>query len=87
MELRIREIAERVGIANASQLRQATGLGVSTCYQLWDGTAKRLDIDTLNTLCNVLKASPALLFDYTPDVPIEQKPSRLGSASKKGKSK
>ncbi|MEN3333089.1 MAG: Cro/C1-type DNA-binding domain [Blastocatellia bacterium] len=68
MKLKIREVAERMGIKNASQLRSATKLGVGTCYQLWEGTATRFDLDTLNTLCNALQVGPAMLFDYTPDV-------------------
>jgi hypothetical protein len=44
-----------------------TGLGLTSCYQLWEGTAQMVSLKTLNTLCNKLKAHPALLFDYTPD--------------------
>ena len=36
-------------------------------YQLWKGTAKRVSLKTLNTLCNKLKTHPAILFDYKPD--------------------
>jgi DNA-binding Xre family transcriptional regulator len=69
MRLRpVKELAEKVGIKNASHLRSKTGLGVGTCYQLWEGTATRFDLTTLNTLCNVLQIGPAFLFDYTPDV-------------------
>jgi DNA-binding Xre family transcriptional regulator len=64
----IRDVAEKVGIKNASHLRTLTGLGVGTCYQLWDGSATRFDLETLNRLCNVLQIGPAHLFDYTPDV-------------------
>ena len=70
MKLRVREVAEKVGIKNASHLRTQTGLGVSTCYQLWDGTAQGIQLETLNTLCNVLQVGPAMLFDYTPDVTL-----------------
>jgi DNA-binding Xre family transcriptional regulator len=69
VKLKVREVAEKVGVKNASHLRTLTGLGVSTCYQLWDGSAQRVDLETLNTLCNLLQVGPAMLFEYVPDVP------------------
>ena len=88
MKLRVKEIAERHGIRNANQLRDKTGLGVGTCYQLWDGTAQGIQLDTLNTLCNVLQVGPAMLFDYVPDVeqqpePLKPSPARHSKKSKK----
>ena len=68
MKLKVKEVAERVGVKNASHLRSLTGLGVGTCYQLWDGSAQRIDLETLNTLCNFLQVGPAMLFEYVPDV-------------------
>lgn len=68
MRLKVKEIAQRVGIENAKQLAKVTGLSVTSCYQLWNGTAKAISFESLNTLCNVLKAGPAILLDYTPDV-------------------
>lgn len=68
MEWRVKEIAERVGIENAAQLAARTGLGLTSAYQLWNGTAEMVAVRTLNTLCNVLQVGPAQLFDYTPDV-------------------
>ena len=83
------ELASKVGIVNASQLRTKTGLGVGTCYQLWDGTATRFDLDTLNVICNALQVGPAFLFDYTPDFdpkqgqgsPAEKAPTRAPRSS------
>jgi DNA-binding Xre family transcriptional regulator len=68
MKWRVREIAERVGIENAAQLAARTNLGLTSAYQLWNGTAEMVAVRTLNTLCNVLQVGPAQLFDYTPDV-------------------
>ncbi|MGH9765550.1 MAG: helix-turn-helix domain-containing protein [Blastocatellia bacterium] len=67
MRLRVREIAEALGIRNAAQLRTLTGLGMGSCYQLWDDSTKMVSIRTLNTLCNKLNVHPALLFEYSPD--------------------
>lgn len=79
MNLRVKEVAEKMGIKNAKQLRDITGLGMGTCYQIWDGSAKGIQFDTLNTLCNTLKAGPGLLLDYTPDAAL---PSSEPLASK-----
>ena len=76
MKLKVKEVAERLGIKNAKQLRDVTGLGMGTCYQLWDCTARGIQFDTLNTLCNKLQAGPALFFEFTPDVePQEDEPT------------
>lgn len=68
MKLKVREIAEKVGIKNAAQLRARTGLGMKTSYQLWNGETELVSLQTLNTLCNVLQCGPALLLEYTPDL-------------------
>lgn len=68
LKLQVQEIARRQGIENAAQLSKLTGLGMPSSYQLWKGTAKRVSLKTLNTLCNKLRTHPAILFDYTPDI-------------------
>jgi DNA-binding Xre family transcriptional regulator len=68
LKLMVQEIARRQGIENAAQLSKLTGIGLPSSYHLWKGTAKSISLKTLNTLCNKLKAHPALLFEYEPDV-------------------
>lgn len=67
LKLQVQEIGRRQGIENAAQLAKLTGLGMTSAYQLWHGTAKRVALKTLNTLCNKLRTHPAILFDFTPD--------------------
>jgi len=76
LKLQVQEIARKLGIENASQLSKLTGLGITSCYQLWEGTAQMISFKTLNTLCNKLKVHPAILFDYEPD--IEKGATRSG---------
>ena len=78
LKLQIQEIARKLGIENASQLAKLTGLGLTSCYQLWEGTAQMVSLGTLNTLCNKLKVHPALLFEYKPDPEEEIKHSTKG---------
>jgi DNA-binding Xre family transcriptional regulator len=68
MKLKIKDIAIKRGIKNARQLADISHVSVTSCYQLWNGTAKMISFDVMNTLCNVLQAGPHLLFDYTPDI-------------------
>jgi len=67
LKIKVDEIARKVGILNASQLSNHTGLGLTSSYQLWGGKAKVISLRTLNTLCNKLRVNPALLIEYTPD--------------------
>lgn len=71
LKLQVQEIARKMGIENASQLAKLTGLGVTSCYQIWEGTAQMISLKTLDILCNKLKVHPAILFDYMPDVEKE----------------
>jgi DNA-binding Xre family transcriptional regulator len=67
LKLQIQEIARKLGVENAAQLAKLTGLGLTSCYQLWEGTAQMVSLKTLNTLCNKLKVHPAILFEYKLD--------------------
>jgi DNA-binding Xre family transcriptional regulator len=81
LKLQVQEIARKLGVENAAQLAKLTGLGLTSCYQLWEGTAQMISLKTLNTLCNKLKVHPALLFEYKPD------PEEGTKRSVKGRSK
>ena len=81
LKLQVQEIARKLGVENAAQLAKLTGLGLTSCYQLWEGTARMVSLRTLNTLCNKLKVHPALLFEYKPD------PEEGTRRSVKGRSK
>jgi len=82
LKLQIQEIGRRQGIENAAQLAKLTGLGMTSAYQLWQGTAKAVSLKTLNTLCNKLRTHPAILFDYMPD---PEKESSITINSRKGR--
>jgi len=84
LKLQIQEIGRRQGIENAAQLAKLTGLGMTSAYQLWQGTAKAVSLKTLNTLCNKLRTHPAILFDYKPD---SEERSSIAIKSRKGRSR
>ncbi len=70
----VRELAQRAGIENASQLAKAAELYVETAYGYWEGTVTRFDASVLNKLCRFLKVPVGQLIEYIPD--DETRPAR-----------
>jgi DNA-binding Xre family transcriptional regulator len=71
LRLLIRETAIREGIDNPNALAVATGLPYETCRRLWREEATRIDLLTIEILCDALRVRPGQLFDYEyePDRP------------------
>ena len=63
----VREVAEKMGLTSANQLRVQAGLHAETAYKLWDGSATRVDMETINKLCNLLKVPVGMLIEHVPD--------------------
>lgn len=57
------------GLPPLTQIAIAEGSGVaqSVISSLLNGKSKRIDLATINGLCNYLAIRPGDLFDYTPD--------------------
>jgi DNA-binding Xre family transcriptional regulator len=67
VKLKVRELAEQLGIENAGQLAALTGIGRTSAYQIWNGEADMIALETINRLCKGLAAQPAALFDFVPE--------------------
>lgn len=67
MKWNVKEIAEARGIMNARALGKLAEVPPMSIYQIWDGSAKRVDLGTLNKLCTVLRVPLALLLEHVPD--------------------
>lgn len=65
--LRIKEVAEAKGYDNPFALSQATGINYAICYKLWHTERRRVDLGTLEKLCDALKVSPGRFFEYERD--------------------
>jgi DNA-binding Xre family transcriptional regulator len=78
--LNISDPAIREGIPNANALAVTTGLPYETCRKLWRGTATRIDLKTIERLCDVLRVRPGQLFDYEyePDKPRSKRKTARG---------
>jgi DNA-binding Xre family transcriptional regulator len=81
LKVLIRETAIREGIENPNALAQATGLPYETCRRLWREDATRIDLLTIEVLCNTLRVRPGQLFDYDPE------PDRLRKRKARGPKK
>lgn len=67
IKLTVRKVAERNGIHNPFVLAKETGLNYSICHRLWNENQQRVDLKTLERLCEVLSAKPGQFFEYDPD--------------------
>jgi putative transcriptional regulator len=61
---RLREIAEPERW-NVKKLAEQTGLAYGSVYAIWNDTARRVDLDTLDKLASILKVAPGDLFIHT----------------------
>jgi DNA-binding Xre family transcriptional regulator len=64
IRFKVKEVAESKGIDNPFALSQKTGLNYAICYRLWHTPQKRVDISTLERLCDALKLTPGRFFEY-----------------------
>jgi DNA-binding Xre family transcriptional regulator len=61
---RLREIAEPERW-NVKKLAEQTGLAYGSVYAIWNDTARRVDLDTLDKLATILKVMPGDLLYYS----------------------
>lgn len=60
----IKDMAQRRGIENASQLAKEAQIHTVVAYRLWSGEFQRLDRETLDRLCATLKCQPNQLLKH-----------------------
>lgn len=76
LRLTIREVAEKEGITNPKELSERTGLYYESCRLMWNGTSRRVDLDSLKAICDALNVGPAQLFEYRREEPEADKGRR-----------
>ena len=76
LRLTIREVAEKEGITSPKELSERTGLYYESCRLMWNGTSRRIDLDSLKAICDALNVGPAQLFEYKRDEPEQEKSKR-----------
>lgn len=71
---KIKKLAEARGM-NISQLADASGMAYSSALDYWHGRARRIDLVTLERICEALGCTPAEVFEYLPGVKLEDQES------------
>jgi DNA-binding Xre family transcriptional regulator len=67
IKLQVKEVSKSKGVDNPFALSQKSGLNYAICYKLWHRNQTRIDLSTLERLCDTLKVNPGRLFDYERD--------------------
>lgn len=60
--LKVKEIAEKSGISNPLALSQRSGIAYANCYKLWHEQQSRIDLATIDRLCEALDCDPCDLI-------------------------
>ena len=67
IKLIVRDLAAAAGMGNALALSRQSGLAYAMCHKLWNDQQTRIDLTTIDRLCEVLGCSPGdLLIRETP---------------------
>ena len=67
VKLRIKEVAEGVGITTAYQLQKAANIPPSAAANWFNNRIKSISLESINLLCKTLRCNPADLFEYAGD--------------------
>jgi len=83
----LEEVARRAGVDNAHDLARRAHVHLNTAYGMWNGTAKRVDLASLDKICTVLEVKPGQLFDHEAEPAALTRPrsTRLKPAKDKSK--
>lgn len=63
INIKVSELMGRLKLTKKG-LSEKTGIRPNTISALWHGTSKRLDVDHIDKLCEVLKCQPGDLMEY-----------------------
>lgn len=64
IKLIVRQVAEKAGIKSARDLSKRADLHYETARLLWNGESRRVDLDTIERVCDLLQVPPGQLFEY-----------------------
>jgi putative transcriptional regulator len=66
IRITLRDVLDRLGISQ-TELQLRTGLAYSTVNDLYHGKVRRVELATLNSLCEALECDVADLLSYERD--------------------
>ncbi len=63
----LHRVAANQDITKIKAVAAKAGLSALAVSGIWNNASLRVDLKTLNALCNALNCTPGDLFEYTPD--------------------
>ena len=67
IKFRLHKIAADRDITKIGVMAERAGLNFKTVSGLWNNNALRIDLSTLNALCEALNCIPGDLLEYVPE--------------------
>ena len=71
----LHRMAANRDITKIKDVAAKAGLSALAVSGIWNNASLRVDLKTLNALCNALNCTPGDLFEYEPDPPKGKKKS------------
>ena len=67
IKFRVHKVAADRDITKIGVMAERAGLNFKTVSGLWNNNALRIDLATLNALCEALHCTPGDLLEYVPE--------------------
>jgi putative transcriptional regulator len=71
----LHKVAVNQDITKIKDVAEKAGLSALAVSGIWNNASLRVDLKTMNALCNALNCTPGDLFEYTPDAAKGKKKS------------
>lgn len=69
--IEVQKAAKKIGITTAYQFQKISGFAPAMAARIFKSEWKRIDVSTMNTICNALQCTPNEVLKFTPD-PVEE---------------
>lgn len=73
IRFRLHKVAANLDILKIGELAEKAGLSPQTVSGLWNNNTLRVDLATLDALCEVLHCTPGDLLEYLPETSAKTK--------------
>jgi len=76
IKFRLHKVAADRDILKIGEMAERAGLSPQTVSGIWNNNALRIDLATLNALCEELQCTPGDLLEYVTEAPATGKKKR-----------
>lgn len=67
IKFRLHKVAADRDVMKIGEMAEHAGLNFKTVSSLWNNNTLRVDLSTLNALCEALNCTPGDLLEYVPE--------------------